>query len=182
MIYYNIPWNTQKNLGKAYNNFMKMLPGEKDFACFIDADASFTTYFFGKQIEQVIEAHPECGVFTAMTNRVGCTYQIQPGVNPTNNDMAYHRAMGEKVWNENLTRITDISNVPRGTVMSGVLILIRKDIWQDIGGFKEDGMLGIDSDLHWRCMDHAQKVYLMRGVYLYHWYRNNNRTDKKHLL
>jgi hypothetical protein len=27
-IYYNIPWNSDKNLGKAYNDFMKLLDDE----------------------------------------------------------------------------------------------------------------------------------------------------------
>lgn len=182
MIYYSIPWDSTKNIGKYYNAFMKILPSDNDFACFVDGDACFTTQTFGKQLEDVIQAHPECGCFTAMCNRIGCLYQQQPDINQRNNDIAYHRAKGSEIWALHKTKINDISNVDPGQVLGGVLILLKKSVWKTIGGFKEFGMLGIDNDLHWKCMDHHEKVYLMRGIYLYHWYRGGNQADKQHLL
>ncbi len=185
MIYYTIPWDTSKNIGKYYNAFMRLLPSDNDFACFVDGDACFTTQFFGKQLEDIVNLYPECSCFTSMANRIGCKWQQQFDQNSAewlNNDMAFHRAKGKEIQFKHYATIADVSDVPRGEVLGGVLILIKKSLWKKIGGFKETGMLGIDNDLHWKCMDAGEKVYLMKGVYLYHWYRGGDMSDKQHLL
>jgi GT2 family glycosyltransferase len=61
------------------------------------------------------------------------------------------------------------------------MILIQKRLWKKIGGFLENGMLGVDNDLHTKVIKSNEKLYLMRGVYLYHWYRWPNYKDKSHL-
>lgn len=182
MIYYSIPWDTTKNIGKYYNKFMRALPNDDDFACFLDGDAMFTTQFFGKQLEEIIYKYPECGCFTAKANRIGCLWQRQDGVDWENNDINYHRDKGKEFQYELYDEIKDVSNVTRMEVLGGVLILIKKSTWEKIGKFKEDGMLGVDNDIHWKCMDNEEKVYLMKGVYLYHYYRNGKSEDKNHLL
>lgn len=176
MIYYNIPWNTDKNIGIAYNSFMKML-NDEDYACFIDADACFTTYYFGKQLEDIVREYPECGFFTGRTNRVGCKWQVYIRSDARSNDIKYHRIIGEKLYNNNYKDCIDRSNEG---VMSGVLMLIRKSTWKKVGGFLEDGMLGVDNDFHNKCIANDEKLYLMKGVYVYHWYRGGG-NDKSHL-
>lgn len=177
MIFYNIPWSTEKNIGKAYNAFMELLKNDDDFACFIDADAVFTTYAFGKQIEEITKAYPECGLFTAMTNRVGSEYQVVKG-QWNNDDMKVHREIGETRFVSVYDGCEDISN---RQPFSGVLILIRKSTWKTLGKFKESGMLGIDTDIHLKAKAKGEKVYLMRGVYLQHWYRGGDAANIKHL-
>jgi GT2 family glycosyltransferase len=54
---------------------------------------------------------------------------------------------------------------------SGTLILVRKSTWKTIGGFKQDGFLGIDDDFRSRLHKHDIQFAIMDGVYLYHWYR-----------
>ena len=181
MVFYFSPWSSTKQIGKSYNQCMELLPHDHDWACFTDGDTLFTTYDYGKQIEEVIAAHPTCRAFTAYTNRVGCKWQVAPGSNWENDDMEWHRAFGLKLQQENRTKILDYSRVSREHVMSGFLILIRKDLWRQLGGFREEGMLGVDNDLHYKIMRHREKFYLMTGVYLYHWYRGGG-TDKSHLL
>lgn len=176
MIYFNIPWSDEKNIGKAYNSFMELLPRDNDYACFIDGDAVFTTPFFGKQINEIAEAYPECGLFTAMTNRVGSAYQLTG--NWQSNDMKEHRATGERAQKLHHDVCIDITD---RQPFSGVLILIKKSTWLKLGKFKEDGMLGVDTDIHLKAKAAGEKVYLMRGVYLYHWYRGGNRGDTSHL-
>ena len=169
-IFYTIGWNSEKNIGSYYNDFMKLLP-DNAWMCAIDGDAMFTTVDFGKQLELIIENYPECGCFTAMTNRIGCLWQQQPGVLWDENNIDKHRKIGHSVQASNYLTIQDVSHVPTEEVLGGVLILLSKKIWREIGGFKKTGLLGVDNDLHWKCMEHHKKVYLMKGVYLYHWYR-----------
>lgn len=149
------------------------------WVCFVDGDAVFTTYHWGDHIQKTVKAHPECKAFTCVTNRVGCGWQ-KVDVQDTN-DYRYHREVGERRWKVFGTATEDVSNVHRHNVMSGVMILLHRDLWKKIGGFKEDGMLGIDSDFHWRIQKHKERLYLMKGVYLYHWYRGGNRGKKDHL-
>lgn len=181
MIYYSQPYNVDKNIGQYYNEEMEMLPNDFDFRCFTDGDSMFTTQTYGHALLDYVEMYPECGVFVCMTNRIGCEWQCLPGVNKEDHDMRYHRRLGEKLQAEQYGKIEDVSNVHPGKVLGGVLILIRKDVWKKVGGFKTDGILGVDNHLHWACQKHGEKVYLMKGIYTYHWYRGET-GDKSHLL
>lgn len=179
MIYYSIPYNTDKNLGKYYNDFMKILPNNDDFACFVDGDTIFTTPNYGHIIERVILENKNIGCFTALTNRVFCVWQVANGVDINNNDMEYHRTFGKNILEIYDTYCEDVT---MKALMSGFLILINKKTWKKIGGFKEDGMLGIDNDLHLKIRKCREKMYMMKGIYLYHWYRYPNRSDISHLI
>lgn len=183
MIYYNIPFRSDKDLGKAYNDFMKLLPNDEDFACFVDADTIFTTLDYGVIIEQVVKENPEVGCFVSMTNRVNCMWQVHPGVDPKNNDMEYHRKFGKQLQSILGTKCIDVTNKPHDSVLSGFLILISKKVWKKIEGFKEGiGMLGVDNDLHYRIQTHGEKLFLMEGIYLYHWYRYPDFKNISHLV
>lgn len=150
-----------------------------DWACFLDGDAVHTTTFFGKNIEDVVLSNPEYSLLTCYTNRIGCPYQIAPGVDQKNNDQAYHRTFGEGLWNKNKTKVIDITN---NQLMSGILILMKQSAWEKSGGFKEEKMLGVDNDIHRKFVELKMRVGLMSGVYVQHWYRGGNKNDKKHLL
>lgn len=181
MIYYTIPFDSGKNIGKYYNSIFEKL-ADDDWACFVDADTIFTTYDYGTLIENVIAKNPGVGAFTCYTNRVACQWQIAPGVDIKSNDMLYHREFGEKIKNQFGTSCLDVTNKPRLEVMSGFFFMLKKSTWQKVGKFPEKGMLGIDNALHWNIQAAGEKLYLMQGLYLYHWYRNGNKNDKKHLL
>ena len=59
--------------------------------------------------------------------------------------------------------------VSRG--FSGVLILIQKQTWNKINGFKKDGFNNIDNDLRVRLFKQNIPFCIMNGVYVYHWYK-----------
>jgi hypothetical protein len=177
-VFHSIPWNSSKNIGVYYNSFMKLLEKD-DWACFLDGDAIHTTTYFGRNIEDTILDNPKFSLFTCYTNRIGCRYQIAPNVDQKNNDQAYHREFGEKIWNANKTKVLDITN---SGLLSGVLILIKKEFWCKVGGFKDGGMLGVDNDIHKKVRDAKLAVGLMSGVYVQHWYRGGNAKYKDHLI
>lgn len=172
MIYYSIPFNTNKDIAVYYNDFMKILPSEDDFACFIDGDAMFTTTFYGKQLEEIVALYPDCGLFWAVTNRIGCYWQIAEDVDQKNNDISYHRTFGQL----QLEKHQNIANKvvltgPEPTFGSGFFILTQKKHWLGVGGFRGDGMLKVDNNYHSDSIKHNKESRLMRGVYIYHWYR-----------
>lgn len=180
MIHFSIPWNNDKNIGRAYNSKMRTVEHE-DWVCFLDGDAMMLDPFFGKKIQEVIDSNPEFGMFTCMTNRVGCSWQVSDSSKWNDDNIVNHRKTAKQHWDYFKTEVEDVSNVKRNKVLSGVMIVISKKTWTRIRGFKEGGMLGIDSDVHWRCMDKGIKVGLMKGIYVYHWYRQGDRSKKSHL-
>lgn len=180
MIYFFIPWDTGKNLGRCYNQCLSILPNENDYACFIDGDANFTTTFFGKQLEDIVKKYPECGIFTAYANRIGCSWQ-RKGIWKSD-DMIVHREIGRMLSESDYDAIEDHSRIGNENQMGGVLMLIRKSTWEKVGKFNDNGILGIDNDFHRKAEASGEKVYLMKGVYLYHYYRMGNEHDKQHLL
>jgi GT2 family glycosyltransferase len=177
-IYYSIPYDVNKNMGKYYNDFMKLLPDDDDYACFVDGDTIFTTSNYGHIINDVINKYPYVGCFTSVTNRVNCKWQIAEHIDVDDNDMQYHREFGKYMQD---TYGSDCDDVTNNSLMSGFLILLKKDTWKKIGGFLENGMLGVDNDMHNKIQKCGEKMYIMKGIYLYHWYRYPNYGNISHL-
>lgn len=172
MIHTYIPYAPKEqvyNLGWAYNNFMNIIPNEEDWVCFLDHDATFTTKTWYTQLEDIIEANPEYGLFTCIVNRIGQRYQVPQNIDQNNHDMFYHRSVGKSFAKERYSTVTDITNVG-SNLLSGVLMLVQKKTWNVIGGCPE-GFLGVDNQIHKRCIQNNIKVGRMDGFYLYHWYR-----------
>ncbi len=169
MIVTSIPYSPRsagKNLGFAYNELMARLRDE-DWACFIDHDACFTTYDWYAQLEEITAELTEPCVLTAVTNRLGSHWQLVPGVDRDNHSMAYHRRVGKAVQSASRHVLRDAT---RESLMSGVVILLSKQTWLRLGGFA-DGFLGVDNAIHQAARERGGRVYLMEGVYVYHWYR-----------
>lgn len=180
MIHTYIPYAPEEqgnNLGWAYNNFMELIP-DNDWACFLDHDATFTTRYWYYQLEKIIKDNPSFGLFTSMTNRIRPgSYQLFPDIPQDIHDIKYHRKVGNLIKEKYNTSIQDITQPPRHD-LSGVVILLSKDTWKNVGGFI-DGFLGVDNNIHKKCRDSKIKVGLMLGVYVYHWYRGDG--DVSHL-
>jgi len=178
-IFFNIVFDPGGNLGVHYNKVMETL-GDEDACCFIDADAMFTTYNYGKQLYDVLKKYPKCGLFVATANRIGCTWQRNGDWG--SDDIVAHRKFGQQQLEQHYDAIDDVTTKYGNHVMGGFLILIRKKTWKRLGGFKEVGQLGVDNDLHRRAKAKGEKVYLMKGVYLYHWYRGGDRNNKSNIV
>ena len=176
-VHHYIPWDSNKNIGVSYNKILNLVDDD-DWVCFLDGDAVHTSSFFGKRIEDVIVNNSNFSMFTCVTNRIGCPYQIAQGVNQLTDDQRYHRDFGENTWNDHKTIVLDITNLQ---LLSGVLILINKKAWQKVGGFKETGMLGVDNDIHVKFKNAGLRVGLMKGIYVQHWYRGGNIKNINHL-
>lgn len=182
MIYYSIPYSLSKNIGKAYNHECDRLPDDNDWICFTDGDARFVTPYYGHQLHSIIQRYPDCKLFTAVTNRVGTEYQCIPNMWDVE-EYDKHVKKGHQLYELYNTECEDITHKEP---LSGVVILIQKSEWKRVGGFKENGMLGIDNAIHKNVKEQGGKVMLMKGVYVFHYYRGGKRDrtpeNKKHLL
>jgi len=173
MLFVNVPYcpvEKGQDLGFAYNSFMETI-GEDDWALFLDHDAMFTTVDWYPQVEEIIEQNQDVGVFSCLTNRIGNPLQKLNNIDDDNHNIKYHRRIGYKLkegFEYEVHRETTLTN----WLMSGVILLISKRTWRKVKGFKS-GFLGVDNDIHRRCLQHNLPVGIMKGVYVYHWYRGD---------
>jgi GT2 family glycosyltransferase len=167
---------------------MALLPSDDDWGCFIDHDAMFTTRDWYAQLTSIVQRHHDAGCFAAMTNRVGNPMQVHGydwdrlhacadhvrghfsilDSQHTNHDIAYHRRIGAELRDGFGSEVVLLSG---RQLMSGVVILTRKSVWREVGF--SPGFLGVDWEYHRGCLRKGFKVFLMCGVYVYHWYRGD---------
>ena len=178
MIHYGSPYSTEGRLGRAYNAFMAMLPGPTDFGCLIDGDTLFTTPDYGRLIERAVGENTACRLFYARTNRIACPWQ-RDDTAPAGDDVGLHRGHGERLARLHGASVREVRGEP--VPGSGFLILLRKDLWAE-APFKESGLLGVDWDFYRRVVQRGERVLLMTGVYLYHWYRGGKADSVAHLV
>lgn len=179
MIYYTVPFDSSKNIGQYYNKFVNTVPSDSDYICFIDADTIFTTSDYGCVIESAINRYPNVDCFTCYTNRVNCLWQVPDGVDKITDDYKYHRNFGEMLKDKYGNECVDMTNQQ---LFSGMFFIIKKSAWKKIGGALSQGMLGVDNDIHRKIISHGLKLYLMKGLYVYHWHRGSClNTSTKHL-
>lgn len=183
-----IPSNIEKNLIKSYNWCLSAIKNNDDFALLLDHDAHFTTYSWNQQMHDIILKYPECGVFVCVTNRCGGIRQLAGDclgtpIDQENNDHEYHRLKGEIIQKKFYDQIEDYSQ-PIPHHLSGLAILVKKSICEKVPfrSWTPGKMaLGVDSAFHQDLYDAGEKVYIMKGVYLYHYYRNNGKKGTCHL-
>jgi len=178
MIRYIIPYNTDKNIGQSYNESFKGLE-DNDYVCFCDGDTLFLDSSYGVKIETILKENPNIEAATCYTNRVGCHWQVYRPENWWSDDMKLHNKVTLDCWDEYGTEIEDVTT---NQLMSGHFILIKKSLWDKIGGCEIKGMLGVDNEIHQKVRDSGANMYLLKGIYVYHKYRFGEQGSKQHLL
>lgn len=154
-----IPFREDKNLGRAYNEAMALLPAD-GWAIFQDHDAMPTTPQWFRQFREAIEFRPYAGAFAAMTNRIASPWQ-QVG-DAKGNDIAAHRAFGrERLAVRTLLDVTETKG------WGGVMFAVSRAAWAEVGGFA-DGFYCVDHSLHFKLGAAGRRSYLIEGVYVFH--------------
>lgn len=172
------PYSIEKNLGKAYNESMRLIP-EDDWACLMDYDTMFLTPDCGQILHEYVMKYDFAGLFTCFTNRIHpmATSQLLDGLLSENYNVDYHieRAYNQK---RKLFTVTDIKRE-----ISGFLMMISKQTWNEIK-FQESGKcLGVDNDFSLRVLGAGKHILRMDGLYIFHQYRmKNGIKDKTHLI
>jgi len=159
MIYHNSPQRSDKNIGKAYNDFMELLKPE-DWAAFSDLDTCFITRKQPNFIEQAISEYPDTGMFVCYTNRLGNQDQLL-NIQDFNTDINYHIKIA-KEQQELPFSVRPLIGLP-----SGMLMVIKKATWEKVGRFV-DGFLGVDNNYGFRLLHNGYKILLIENLYLFH--------------
>jgi GT2 family glycosyltransferase len=159
MIYHNSPQRSDKNIGRAYNDFMELLKPE-DYAAFTDLDTCFLTREQPNFIEQAISEYPDTGMFVCYTNRLGNQDQLL-NIKDYNTDIAYHVRIA-KEQQELPFSVRPLKGLP-----GGMLMVIKKATWEKVGRFV-DGFLGVDNNYGFRLLHNGYKILLIENLYIFH--------------
>ena len=177
MIYYFTPYSLEKNIGKAYNQYMSLLPNDEDYGVLMDGDIMFLTFDWGHQIAEVIKKHPDAGIITCQTNRIAKNkVQLYSEDSP---DVLVHRLIAKDLDNKFRGQTRQIRQS-----ISGFLMIIQKKTWEEVGKFPEipNKILDIDTRFSRMILNAKKTIYLMRGMYVFHYYRlAEGRKYKDHL-
>jgi len=183
-----VPYSPEKDLAQAYNDCLEMLRSDEDWACLLDHDAMFLHPKWYSQLQGYIDKYPECECFTCLVSRTGGVRQ-RPKLSPTDADLIKRnpdhiktlQIMAEKIKDAEQGNIENFTT-PAPHHLCGTLILVKKSLWKRIGGFShwytDNKILGVDSNWHQRLYEGGEKLYIMKGVFIYHWYRGGANTTK----
>ena len=176
-----VPYSTDKNLGKAYNEAMALIPDE-DTVCFRDGDTCWLTPDYGMILHHYAELHPNA-ILTCWTNRINEKAEQQyKGVRDINN-MVEQCLIAEDV-KKNLYKTTLLHGF-----ISGFCMVIPKHIWHqhkfsESQVYEDRGphnLLGVDNDFTNRVRASGIPVLRMDGLYIWHTYRLLT-NSKEHLM
>jgi len=173
-LYFSSPFSRSGQLGAAYNDFLCLLP-PGSWACLTDQDVMPLHPRFAYQCYDAITAHPEAS-FTCLTNRVASEWQLARDSNWWQDD----------IWEQTLLAAKIFSTPPlypdhtHSSPLAGHMILLSKTTWEAVGGFKEEGVLGVDGDFHIRLRNAGLSLRLMDSTYIYHWYRGGDYYNVGH--
>ena len=180
MIWFGTPYSLNKDIGKAYNDFIKLIPNSEDWICLTDGDLLFLKSDFGHHMQEVIDLYGnDIGLFTCLVNRVGTLAQCYQNTISEDPDILNHRKIALELSQTKRHIIKEIPNP-----ISGHLMLFKKSTWESIGGFPEErGILAVDNTFSNRMARNGYKIAVMEGLYCFHYYRMlEGRRDKSHLL
>ena len=102
----------------------------------------------------------------------------------TNPSLIYHRTKAEQIYAAHHGKVVDLYDLNA----LGYLMLMRKSTWllirEQVREWTADkNILGVDTRISKAVRKAGLKTYLMKGMYLLHYYRmKNGETDKSILM
>ena len=193
-----IPYSTDKNLGKAYNDAFRNTSDEVTHICFRDGDTCWLTPDYGVHLAEYVRLHPDA-VLTCWTNRINERAEQQSKlVVDVEEDMTIVKANVRDIYDiDEHIKISEsfkpkLYNVtPLNGFVSGFCMVIPRSVWvnhkfaeqQVYSDRGPTNMLGVDNDFTNRIRAAGIPVLRMDGLYIWHTYRLlQGDNDKTHLL
>lgn len=171
------PYRPDKNLGKAYNDFMRLLP-EDYWGCLTDIDVNFLTPDAGTILHEYTNRFPDAGILTCFTNRISplSNMQLLGGTISDNPDNTIHIKLAE-AQRDFLYEVTPIEKD-----ISGFLMMVNKKTWNKHPFPELNKPLGVDTYYGRSIRAAGLQILRMDGLYVWHTYRLlNGINHKEHL-
>jgi len=166
-IYGFIPFSHERNYGKAYNNYCRLVPNSDDWIFVTDGDMMFLTPDYEIQLKELIQKYPDTGMFTCLNNRAGTPPQIFGGKCSEDGDIRKHRKIAIQCQ---ATARLQVENTIRS--MSGYFMMFKKSTWEKVHFREVDKMiLGVDTNFCHDLLANGFNIKIAKGVYVFHYYR-----------
>lgn len=176
MIWYFTPSCIDKNLGKSYNDYCKLITNEDDWIVMMDRDTLLLTPNYLRIIAETINEHKEIGLFTCRTNRTKNKQQQYNNEISGETNILEHYYIAERLEKEKSNQLTELKKF-----ISGYIMIFKKSTWTKVNGFSE-GIIGVDNRFSHRILKANMKVMIIESLYIFHYYRlHTNVKDKSHL-
>lgn len=162
MIFDITPYRKDKNIGKAYNERIEVLPDDA-WVIIRDGDCMYLTPEYGNIIEETIEKYGnEYALFGALTNRLGMERLCYLQKFSTNTDVKHHFEIAKTLSAKKYV-------VPVNLV-AGFFMMFKKSTWKEVDGFKENSIYA-DQEFSKSILEKGKKIGQIQGLYLFHSYR-----------
>jgi GT2 family glycosyltransferase len=177
-IFYSNPFRTDKNIGKAYNDFIKSLNAQdEDWIVLQDGDIMYLTPDWGKRIEDALVMEGEkFGLIGCYTNRLNSKWQLHQNNFSEEMDIRKHYEIAISYNDEGIEEYKHI--------VAGCWMAFQYKIWKKIGGFIEKN-ISCDAIFNSQVRDLGLKIGLIKSLYVFHLYRiwsdGDPRNERKHL-
>lgn len=183
MIWYFTPYSFEKKLFKAWDDYMNLVQNPDDWVCMMDGDVLFLLSDFGHQMQTYIDLYPDTGLFTCYASRTTRKWLKWKGADMENPSMVYHRNKAEQLHKAYHGQVIDLGE----SKALGYLMLMKKSTWliirdQVAEWTSEKDILGVDTRISKAVQKTGLKTYLMKGMYVLHYYRMKNGAKDKTVL
>ena len=178
-----IPYSTNKNLGKAYNDTM-LLVGDDDHICFRDGDTCWLTPDYGVHLAEYVRLYPDA-ILTCWTNRINEKSEQQSKIDGIRDDERFTSHLKHAIdYKKDLYKASLLHGF-----ISGLCMVVPKSVWNKVKfaekqPYEDRGphnLLGVDNDFTNRARAAGISVLRMDGLYIWHTYRLLD-NSKQHLL
>lgn len=181
MIWFFTPYSFEKKLFEAYDRYMQLMPDEEDWGCLMDGDMAFLQSDFGNELQDYIDANPGTALFTCYGSRCPYGHQMAPGVNYESESLRYIYENTVKLRQNNHLKVLDLKQR-----IAGHLMLIQKKTWVKYREAIAEhavaaNIQAVDTAISDVLLKNNEKILLMQGLQVFHYYRQFNRTEK-HIL
>jgi len=160
-----------RKLALAYNRAMESTTAE--WVLFLDQDLYLANPRWYQMSLDAVKSlcNEKVGWITAKTNRIGNKRQLHT-VEDDSDDLNQHIEIASELYKK---RGNDIAKV--GGNLSGFFILTNKTAWKSVGGFKDQGkgLSAIDKTYSKDLQTNGFGLYVMEGLYLYHFYKKRKK-------
>ena len=177
-IFYSNPFDLDKNIGKAYNEYLSSLnAADDDWIVMQDGDILYLTPDWGKRIHDALSLDGDkFGLVGCYTNRLRSKHQLHNKEFSYDLDVKNHYDIAKSYGGVGIEEIK--------LYIAGFFMAFQYKTWKKIK-FAENS-LAFDSLFSMRVKELGLKVGLIRSLYVFHSYRlwadNEPWNEKKHLL
>lgn len=178
-IFYSNPFRTDKNIGGAYNEFIKSLKAEDDdWIVLQDGDMMFLTPDWGQRIEEALTTDGNnFGLVGCYTNRIKSSCQLHQGVVSEDFNIKNHYQIALGYTGKGIQEV-------KSQVIAGFFMAFQYKTWKSVGGFTPNN-ISCDAIFNSKVREAGMKVGLIRSLYVFHIYRmwaeKEPWNERKHL-